>query len=107
MIGAMINSVSAIGDINVDLGDQVSSTIGGLTDFTERIEENISITFRQMANFLKFFQILFYNLYFFIVFLLFIALIAMVFYLPIRIYPIYKEWMNIYGKKLRLLLHYK
>lgn len=101
---SMVN-VNAIGDVNVELGEGFTSTLGSLTDFTSRVGENISITFRQMANFLKFFQILFYNLYFFIVFLLFIALLAGVFYLPVRLHPLYIEWKNIYMRKLGILLH--
>jgi len=103
----IIGSVSAIGDVNVELGGEITSALGGLTDFTSRVGENISITFRQMANFLKFFQIIFYNLYFFIVFALFILVLAAVFYLPVKLHPIYMEWKNIYAKQLGLLLHKK
>ena len=98
-------SVFGIGDVNVQVDtSQMTSILGGFTDFTQRVTENISITFRQMANFLKFFEVLFYNAYFFIVFLVFIALLAAIFIVPIWAYPYYEKWKTLYGNKLGLLL---
>ena len=66
--------------------------MGSLIDFTvfaNQVSENIGSAFREIALFIKQLQLLWLNVYFVLIILLFFAMIALIVWLPVRAKPYY------------------
>lgn len=69
---------------------------------SDLIPESISMIFEKIGDFIDGTILVFLNIYVLLIVLLFLALVALMFWVPIKIYPIYKQNKKMLDKFIKI-----